>query len=254
MVLTDIKYIKSLNPLEFLDKPSKETLEYLPKLLEDQNFVDIIHHIRLYYNFPKTGIDLIPFIGLNFFDLVTEKNEILKDALYLNADNLRIRMNLHPSFTQQLYLLMYYNSIIDMDYYDGFIADTVDFAVTKKQIISKLMDYKHEVATVFIPYNMSFNAFNKAIKEIWNKLQDDMSSNLSDNPYEIRLHKNTELALEITRLRENDNKTFAEISQELYSKYGEKDERLSDEKYVKKLYYDYKMLWLKPQDIKVPKS
>lgn len=254
MVLTDIRYIKSLNPLEFLEKPSKETLEHLPKLLENPNFVDIVHQIRLYYNFPETGIDLTPFLGQNFFDLVTEKNEILRDALYLNADNLRIRMNLHPSFTQQLYLLMYFNSIIDIDYYDGFITDTVDFAVTKKEIVSKLLDYKHEVATVFIPYNLSLNAFNKATKEIWDRLQEDMDKNLTDNPYELRLHKNTELALEITRLRENSKKSFAEIAQEIYSKSDGKDEKLSDEKYIQKLYYDYKMLWLKPQDIKTPKS
>lgn len=254
MVINEIKYLKSLNPIEFLDKPVKETLEYLPKLLENPNFVDFVKQMRIYYKYPETGIDLKPFVGLNFFDLVTEKNEILRDALYLSADNLRTLMNLHPSFTQQLYLLMFYNSIIDIDYYEGFITDTVDFAVTKKQIISKLLDYKHEVATVFIPYNLSFNAFSKATKEIWNKMQDEMDKNLTDNPYELRLHKNTELAIEITRLRENENKTFAEISQELYAKSTGENDSISDEKYIKKLYYDYKMLWLKPQTPEVPKS
>jgi len=255
MVINDIKYLKSLNPIEFLDKPAKETLEYLPKLLENPNFVDFVKHMRIYYKYPETGIDLTPYIGKNFFDLVTEENEILRDSLYLTADNLRSRMNLHPSFTQQLYLLMFYNSIIDIDFYEGFITeDTVDFAVTKKQIVSKLLDYKHEVATVFIPYTLSFNAFTKATKEIWNKMQDEMDKNLTDNPYELRLHKNTELAIEITRLRETENKTFAEISQKLYSKSSGENESISDEKYIKKLYYDYKMLWLKPQTPEVPKS
>lgn len=254
MELRDIKYLKSLNPIEFLNKPSKVTVEFLAKFTKDPSFVALIKQMRSYYNYPENGIDLKPFIGKNFSDTLTEENILLKDTLYLNADRLRERVGLNSDFTQQLYLLIYFNSFIDVDYYEGFITDKVDFAVTKKQIIPKLLDYKQEVATIFIPYTMSFNTFIKQAKEVWNNLQDEIDKNLTDNPYELRLHKNTELAVEISRLKDTENKTFSEISQELFSKSDGTNEKLSDEKYIKKLYYDYKMLWLKPQTPGVPKS
>lgn len=254
MELRDIKYLKSLNPIEFLDKPSKVTVEFLAKFTKDPNFVALIKQMRSYYNYPETGIDLTPFVGKNFSDTLTEENVLLKDTLYLSADRLRENVGLNSDFTQQLYLLIYFNSFIDVDYYEGFITDKVDFAVTKKQIIPKLLDYKQEVATIFIPYTMSFNTFIKQAKEVWNNLQDEIDKNLTDNPYELRLHKNTELAVEITRLKDTENKTFSEISQEIFSKTDGTNEKLSDEKYIKKLYYDYKMLWLKPKPPEVPKS
>lgn len=65
MELRNIKYLKSLNPIEFLDKHSKVNAKFLAKFTKDPNFVALIKQMRNYYNYPKNGIDLTPFIGKN---------------------------------------------------------------------------------------------------------------------------------------------------------------------------------------------
>lgn len=243
MELRDLKFLKSINPIEFLDKPNKETIEFVAQFLNNTEYKDLIVKIRTNANFPETGLDLTPFIGMNLADLPLEQTILLRDSLYLLANNLRVRMNLPESFTQQVYLLVFFNTIIDVDWYEGFISDKVEFAVTKQQIVSKLFDYKHEVGAIFIPYNLSFNNFMKQAKEVWKKLQTEMDSNLTDNPYELRIHQNTELAMKITTLREEEKLTFSKIAETVFP---ENHPRFGDELYVKKLYYEYQALWKTP--------
>ena len=243
MELNDLKFLKSLNPIEFIDKPSKDTVEFIGLFLSNPEYKDLIVKLRLYSKFPETGLDLTPFVGLNFNDLPLEQTVLLKDSLYIYADNLRERMGLPESFNQQLFLLLFFNTMIDCDWYEGFISEKVDFAVTKKQIVSKLFDYKHEIGVIFIPYNLSFNAFVKQTKEIWEKLQTDMNNNLPTNPYTLRLHQNTELAIKITHLKEEKGLTFSKISETVFP---ENHPRFGDEAYVKQIYYEYQAMWKPP--------
>lgn len=250
MELSSIKYLKSLCPIEFIDKPSKLTVEFLGKFLSNPFYKDFIEKIRVQNGFPETGIDLTPFVGKDFNNLPLEQTILIKDSLYLLADNLRTRMNLPENFLQQVYLLLFFNTIIDVDWYEGFITDRVDFAVTKKNISAKLYEYSHEVGAIFIPFNLSFNSFMKQAKDIWIKLQTEMDNNLTDNPYELRIHKNTELAMEIITLKEEKKLTFSKIAETIFP---ENHERFGDELYVKKLYYEYQALWkipTKKQEIK----
>jgi hypothetical protein len=239
----EIRYLKSLNPIEFVEKPSKETLEFIAKFIQNPHYKEFIEKIRKQSGFPETGIDLLPFVGKNFDNLPLEQSILFRDSLYLLADNLRAKMNLPKSFLQQVYLVVFFNSIVDVSFYEGFVSDRVDFAVTKKQISTRLFDFEHEVGAIFIPYNLSFNIFEKQAKEIWEKLQKEMDENLTDNPYELRLHKNTELAMEITDLKDNQDMSFPEITDKIYNDSDGKDEKLAKEEYIKKLYYEYKALW-----------
>lgn len=243
MELRDLKFLKSINPIEFIDKPSRETVEFVAKFLNNPEYKALIVKIRTNFKFPETGLDLTPFVGMNLTDLPLEQTILLKDSLYVYADNLRERMNLPESFIQQIYLLLFFNTMIDVDWYEGFITDKVEFAVTKKQIVSKLFDYKHEVGAIFIPYNLSFNIFMKQAKEVWKNLQAEMNSNLTDNPYELRIHQNTELAMKITTLKEEKELTFSKIAETIFP---ENHPRFGDEAYVKKLYYEYQAMWKPP--------
>ncbi len=235
MELKNIKYLKSVTPIEYLDKPCKETVEFVAKFLNNPEYKDFIVKIRVQNGFPETGMDLAPFVGKNFEDLPLEQLVLFRDSFYLLADNLRVRMNLPKRFLQQVILLVFYNSIVDVEWYDGFISEKVDFAVTKKRISSSLFDFEHEVGAIFIPYNLSFNSFMKQAKEIWKKLQAEMDDNLTDNLYELRIHKNTELALQITSLKDEKELTFSKISETVFP---ESHPRFGDEGYVKKLYYE----------------
>ena len=243
MELNDLKFLKSLNPIEFVDKPSKETTEFVAKFVNNPEYKDLIVKLRVYAKFPETGLDLTPFVGVNFDRLPLEQTILLKDSLYIYVDNLRERMGLPENFNQQIYLLLFFNTIIDVDWYEGFISEKVDFAVTKKQTVSKLFDYKHEVGVIFIHYNVSFNVFKKQVKKIWKNLQTDMNNNLPSNPYTLRLHQNTELAMKITHLKEEKELTFLKISENIFP---ENHPRFGDEVYVKKLYYEYQAMWKTP--------
>lgn len=244
----ELTYLKSLNPIEISEKPSKETLELAAKLINNPEFKEFIKLLRTAYKFPENGLDLKPFVGKNFDDLPIEKAETLKLTLSLFASELITRMNLNPEFLNQIYLLVFFNSFIDLKYFEGLFSDKVDFAVTKTEAVCKIMGYKHEVATLIIPYNIKYEEFKKQTKKLWNKMQDEMDKNLSTDPYKIKLHENTELAMKITQLKEIDKLTFKQITEKLYSESDGKNEKLSKEEYIKDVYFDYKRLWNSPLD------
>lgn len=243
-----IRYLKSLNPIKLVEKPSRETQELVARLVNNPEFKEFIRLLRTTYKFPEDGLDLTPFVGKNFDDLPIEKAKILKISLYVFANELIVRMNLNPEFLQQIYLLVFFNSFIDLRYFDGLFSDKVDFAVTKKESVCKIMDYKHEVATFIIPYNIKYEEFKKQSKKLWNTMQDEMDKHLSKDPYKNKLHDNTELAMRIIELKEKDKLTFSQITNKIYMESDGKDEKLSKESYIKDTYYDYKKLWNSPLD------
>ncbi|NMB70391.1 hypothetical protein GYA27_04295 [candidate division WWE3 bacterium] len=244
----EITYLKSLNPIELVEKPTKETIELVAKLVNNPKFKEFIKLLRTAYKFPDNGLDLKPFVGKNFDDLPIEKAETLKLSLNLFAGELITRMNLNPEFLNQLYLLVFFNSFIDLKYFEGLFSDKVDYAVTKKESVCKIMDYKHEVATFIIPYNIKYEEFKRQTRKLWNTMQDEMDEHLSTDPFKIKLHENTELAMKITRLKEEENMTFKQITEKLYSESDGKNEKLSKEEYIKDVYFDYKKLWNSPLD------
>lgn len=244
----EITYLKSLNPIELVNKPSKDTLELVAKLINNPEFKGFITLLRTAYKFPENGLDLKPFVGRNFDDLPLEKAETLKLTLNIFASELIIRMNLNPEFLNQLYLLVFFNSFIDLKYFDGLFSDKVDYAVTKKEAVCKIMDSKHEVAIFILPYNIKYEEFKKQSKKVWNKMQDEMDKHLSSDPYKIKLHDNTELAMKIAVLKEKEKMSFNKIAEKLYSESDGKDEKISKEEYIKDVYYDYKKLWNSPLD------
>jgi len=252
MDFRNLHFLKSLNPIEFLEKPSKESVDFVQKILNTPDFIDFLTNIRAKYNFPDEGMDLTQFTGKNFDEIPLENTEILKTTLYFLADTLRKRLNLATDFTQQIFLLLFFNSIIDVKYYEGFITDKIEFVVTKKQITSKLFDFKYEVGAILVPFNMSFNMFIKQVKPLWKDMQDEMNKNLTVNPYEIKVRKNTELAVEIIRLKDKENMTFPEIADKLYSASDGTNEKLGKEEYIKKLYYEYKLIWEYPLNQQKP--
>jgi hypothetical protein len=246
MDFRNLHFLKSLNPIEFLDSPSKETKEFVAKIANSPVFQDYLITIRGKYNFPEDGMDLTRYTGQNFRDLPLENSEILKPTLYFLADILRERLHLASDFTEQIYLLLFHNSIIDVNYYEGFITDKLDYAVTKKQIIDKVLDSKYEVGAVIVPFSMSYETFKKQVKQIWKAFKNNMDEIVFENPYQLKLHKNTELAMEITRLKDKENMTFPQIADKLFAESDGINEKISKEEYIKKLYYEYQLIWELP--------
>lgn len=251
MKLADITILKSISPITILEPPSPKTKEALAMFLSDPRFILYVEKTRKMYNQPENGIDIKPFIDHNFNDLPYVNNEFVLPALNILADVMRREVGLADDFTQQLMLLIFFNAIIDVEYFDGFISQPIQFLLNRSVIASEMFKYPHEVGAILIPFNISQNKLVGWIEDNWENIKKQMDDNLTTNPYMLKTHRNTELALEIIDLKDKQKKTFKEVASILTDKYPD-DPRVCADEWVKKIYYDYKHLWNTP--VKQPDS
>jgi hypothetical protein len=242
MTIKDITILESLSPITILNKPSDKTTEVLAKMVSDQQFIDYVVKTRRIYNQPVGGIDIKPFVGYNFKDLPYVNNEFVLPALQLLTDMMRQEIGLADDFTNQMMLLIFFNACIDVEYFDGFVSHPIQFLLNRSVISAELYKYNHEVGAIIIPFNVSKNSLMKWINNNWPNIEKQMDNNLTTNPYLLRSHKNTELALEILDLKDKQHKTFSKIATILTDNHPE-DKRVCSEEWVKKIYYDYKQIW-----------
>lgn len=246
MTLKDITVLKSINPITVLNHPSKKTIEYLAKLLQEPEYNNFLKIIHLHGNIPEEGFDIKKYIGKNFFKIPAFNNKLILYSLQNTAHDLSKNVGLSDDFNTQILLLLFFNAFIDVEFFDGYITTPVQFILGKKNITSQLFDYPQDVGAIIIPFSMSKTSLIKWIRDDrnWKNIQDQIDNNLTTNPYLLRLHKNTELALEIVDLKDNKKLTFSKISNLLSDKYPD-DDRLKSENGIKKIYYDYKEMWNK---------
>jgi hypothetical protein len=239
----DIVYLKSVTPITVINKPSKKTIEYMAKMLQDFNSeFGSIEEFRSKLNIPEKGLDIKPFIGKNFSDIPGFDNELAVYALKSQVNQIRSEFGLSNDFIDQLLLLFYFNAFIDVEYFEGFITQPINFTVGKKNIAASMFDYSQEVGAIVIPFHISQNKLIQWIEKNWQTISKQMDEYLTEDPYMMRMHKNTELALEIFQLKEKEKLSFSEITNYLSDKYPV-NEQVTSEEWVKKQYYQYKQLW-----------
>lgn len=245
MRFQDITVLKSISPITLLDIPNKQTVEVLAKITQDQQFQQFVVTMRKTYNQPPEGLNIKLFVGQDFKKLPYLNNEFVQASFQIIANNLKEKIGFDDSFIDQLILLIFFNACIDVEYFEGFISHPITFILGKKSIASTMFEYPHEVGAILIPFNISQNKLVSWIEKNWSTIQKQMDDTLTANPYILRMHKNTEIALEVIELRDQQKKKFSEITLILTEKYPE-DERVCSEDWVKKIYHDYKELWNNP--------
>lgn len=244
MTIKDISILKSLDPITVLDDPNPKTIEYLAKLLQEPKFNEFLDVLHAQGNVPPGGISINAFLGQNFSDLPPIRNELIRSTLESTSHQLCQSIGLSDDFIIPLLLLIFFNAFIDVDYFEGFITAPIQFILGRKQIASSMFDYPHEVGAIVIPFNMSQRTLVKWIesKENWESIQKQMDENLTPDPYLLRLHINTEIAVEIVELKDRQGKSYKEVADYLSEKYPDNN-RVKDSEWVKKIYRDYKEMW-----------
>lgn len=236
MTIKDIIYLKSANPITILDKPSSETKEFVAKIITSPQFSEFTKTIRKLYGFPENGLDIKKYVGKK----LGQDTDILTDttvwSIYLVVNEMKRSIDPEDGPIDQMMLLIIFNACIDLDYFTGSLTRSIDFIVGKKNIATAMFDYPYEIGAILLPYISSKRQLFAWIDKNWNDIESKMDSKLLKNPYLIRIHKNTELAVEIVDLKDNQHKSFSKISTILTDKYPE-DKRLTDEVWIKDTYY-----------------
>jgi hypothetical protein len=242
MTTKDIIYLKSTDPITLLDEPPMpKTIEMVAFFQSNPTTSAMISAIRKQYGFPEKGLDIKPFIGKKLIGATNAGIETIVWSLYLAIDSMKQSLGVNDSFVDQFALLICFNACIDLRYFTGFISQPIQFVITKKNIASTMFEYPHEIGAILIPYVTSQNQLVKWIENNWKDIekQMDLPETLFQNPFSLRIHKNTVITSEIIDLKDNQKKTFSKIANELTDKYPT-DQRVTKEEWVKDTYYFFK--------------
>lgn len=235
--------LKSIKPIELVKDISDETHEYLAKFLQDDVFYNFLEVQRS--KSKGLPLDIKLYIGKNLEDIDIFKNMFIKDSLDFTVDYILEKVGLPKDFHIQLLLLIYFNAFIDINYLEGFVPKDIYFVTGNKNIINKVLDSKYELSSILLPFVTSQRQLNAYIKENWKDIKKQMDANLSQNPYVKRLHVNTEIAMEITFLKESKGLSFDEIADndDFAEKYEKEQPKVRDTNWIKGTYYDFKALF-----------
>jgi hypothetical protein len=237
MTIQDITFLKSASPVVLLDKkPSPETVELVSKIISRPDFNQFTAVIRQMYKFPEAGLDIKKYIGRK----IGQTADIITDTtvwtIYMTVNEVKRTLDPDDGPIDQLLLIVIFNAFIDLDYFTGSISRSIEFIVGKKEIASAMYDFPHEAGAIMLSYSTSKRQLHKWIDNNWESMEKKMDSKLLKNPWLIRVHRNTEIGIEIIDLKDNKHKSFSEISTILTDKYPE-DLRVTDEVWIKDNYY-----------------
>jgi hypothetical protein len=241
MLIQDFTVLKSVSPITIEEHPSKKTIEALGKIIADPQFHQFRELARKGNAQPPEGFSIKLFVGQNLADLPIMKIEGLNFAMQLIANTLRGKLGLGEDFQSQAYLLMFFDTIIDLEHYSPFISESIKFILGKKHIASTMYDYPAEIGAILVPYSISKRQLVAWIDSQWDSIQQEMNNNLPGDPYALKIHKNIQEALEIMDLHDNKKLSFIKIATQLSEKYPN-DDRFKDDSWVKQTYYDYKTI------------
>jgi len=240
MKIKGITILKSYNPVVIKEKPSKRTIEDVAKLASNPQFVEMRKLMRKVYGLPENGYDLSKLKPSND-KRVEDKIAMTKYTLILGASALRGKVDLADDFIPQLLLMFFFNAIIDFDDFKGFVSRPIRFIVGKANIASAMFNYPYEIGAILLPYSVTKNKFKDWVKENWSPMMSEIEK-LPDDPMGGRIHKKWLLALDIIHMRDQKKRmSFPDIAAKLIDMYPD-DDKVTDEAYVKKVYFDYKKI------------
>lgn len=234
MKISDITILTGVSPVKVSKRPSKKTLEFLNKLIIIKGLNDFVTLSRQQYGIPEQGLDIKPLIGYDLYAV----GGVVINAYKLIVDEFVKRTGLPSEYTLEIFLVVVYNSIIDLKYFKTEPAEPIGFIFGRKEISIKMWNLQHEVGAIIIPYNASKTLVKKWLDKYWDGITDNMDNNFTDNPYVLTIHNNLLFEEEINNLKNGEGKSFTEITKLLIDKYPKEHWKVSR---VKKIYYDVKM-------------
>jgi len=236
MELSQIVFLKSVNPITIIDNPSNRSKEAVLKFIKDEWFENWVLTIRKYLNLHENGADIKLIAGKNLFEPTVAPN-YLSIFLQLFPKQLIDRYGLAEDFMVNITLMVYFNAFIALEYFQGFVERDFEFVPTKALTAYKLHTFKHEVATILIPYHSSNKKFKEWVDKNWDSMEKQMDEHLFEGTGILEMHKNTVLGEEIDTLLKKV-KTFPKVATKLIDKYPE-DKRLADPEQVRIIHKRY---------------
>ena len=85
MTIKDITFLKSIEPITLVDKPSDYTVETVSKILASNDYIQYKKLFQKAFMFPSEGISIKPFIGLYLNDPLNTISTNLMTAFQLGA-------------------------------------------------------------------------------------------------------------------------------------------------------------------------
>ena len=231
MMIKDIYVLQSVAPIKLVKRPSVKTLEFLNNLIKTKGLEDFIILTREQFKLPKKGAEILPLVGTNLYDL----GDVIVNAYKLIVDSFVRDTGLPQEYTLEIFLLVVFNSIVDLRYFKCEPSNPHEFIFGRRKIADKMWEYSHEVGAVIIPFDISKTKLKKWIDLNWESITADMNNNFTTNPIILGTHKNLLLEEEISHLKDVDNKSFTEIFKIFKEKYPKDRWKLSR---ITKIYYD----------------
>lgn len=236
MELSHIVFLKSVNPITIIDNPTNRSKEAVLKFIKDEWFENWVLTIRKHLNLPENGADIRLIEGKNLFEPTVAPNYISL-MIQIFPKQLIDRYGLAEDFMVNIALMVYFNAFIALEYFQGFVERDFEFVPTKALTAYKLHTFKHEVATILIPYHSSKKKLKDWIDKNWEDMEKDMDDHLFEGTGILEMHKNSVLGEEIDCLYKTE-KNYAKVSTTLTDKYPT-DKRLTDPEQVRIIHKRY---------------
>lgn len=236
MELSHIVFLKNVKPITIIDNPSNRSKEAVLKFIKDEWFENWVLTIRKHLNLPENGADIRLVEGKDLFE-PTVAPQYISIFLQLFPKQLIDRYGLAEDFMVNITLMVYFNAFIALEYFQGFVERDFEFVPTKALTAYKLHTFKHEVATILIPYHSSKKKLKDWIDKNWDNMEKEMDNHLFEGTGILEMHKNAVLGEEIDNLYKEE-KNYPKVSTILTDKYPA-DKRLTDPEQVRIIHKRY---------------
>lgn len=251
MRIDEIVILKNLNPIEIIPNKeiAEETWSNLAKVINDDKSYVFIEEFRKSYGLPEKGLDITKYVGKNFKELGLDN--YLGIGLSVISTTLSERLGLGQAYSDQIFLLLYFNAFLDANHYNKLPSFEIKFVAGRENISNACWKYKHEVGAVFIPFYANKQIVIDWVRNNWDEtIEKQMDAGIFVNPFEKATTQWNQIAGEIIHYRDREKKQFKVIADTLYQKYGKEFEIVCDEDWVRAIYNQYKThlkLWKQGQ-------
>jgi hypothetical protein len=229
-------YLKSVSPVTILDKPSKQTVVFLEKFLAVPEISQAIESVeKQLHTTQKIDIHAVEgkdLLAHPFFQ--TDYASFLLKALPKQA---LAQFNVSDDWMMQLVLIMFFDAVIDLEYFQAMIDRKFEFVLGKKNISGRMFEYPQELGAILIPYNSNKQQLKDWIDSNWQDIEEQMDHALIEFQPFLKEYQNLEIGKEIDELKK-EKLSYKEISIKLVDKYPN-DSRLTDYSNVKKMHHRY---------------
>ena len=242
--MESIIYLKGIKPVEFVEKPSEQTIAFVQNYIITPEYQMQKELLRKSLNLSESLKELlVP--GENLLEHPALNDTVIGQYIFAMSQVSFEKFNVGSEWQVQCMLLQLFDACIDFEYFQAFIDSKFEFLIGKKNIAGRMFDYPQEVGAILVPYQSNKQQLKNWIDDNWELIEQKMDKTLEEHIPFTKIHKNVELGKEIDELKKS-GKTYDEISEYFTKKYPE-DQRLMDTGGVKVMHHRHLKLVAKLQ-------